>query len=194
MMTAYINATSLEVGPMQVNIAQSIPRLAVVLVAGVTAISVSAAPAVIVPVSASALPIGAKCTPGQIKTAGGKKYVCDKNGHWVHVIDRWAGVVSVATGALQSGGQVGATSDTTSGRTLMDAKGGGAVTCGYGSSPGDYMVQHNYIYRNGERVGYTTVTKICGEDGQWHTVARAGSWPGLTVTGGAISIASRETR
>jgi hypothetical protein len=193
MMMAYINTTSLEVGSMKCNIARSIPRLGVVLVAGATAISVSAAPAVIAPVSAHALPIAAKCTPGQIKTVGGKKYVCDKNGHWVHVIDRWGGAISVATGATLSGGLMTTTGAPTGGLTPMDTNTGGAVTCGYGSSPGDYMVQHNYIYRNGERVGYTTVTKICGEDGQWHTVARAVSWPGLTVASGTISVASRGT-
>jgi hypothetical protein len=194
MMAAYINTTSLEVGSMKFNIARSIPRLGVVMAAGVTAISVFAAPAVIAPVSATALPIAAKCTPGQIKTVGGKKYVCDKFGHWIRVVDRWGGVVSVSTGALQSGGVVATTGATTSGPTPMEANTGGGVTCGSGSSPGDYMVQHNYIYRNGERVGYSTVTKICGEDGKWHTVARAGSLPGVTVVNGTISLASRGTR
>ena len=190
---AHIRTRPGREGQMRFNVARFNPRLSMVLITAVAAIGLSGARAVLAPPGAGALPVGAKkCTPGQMKTTNGKKYVCDRNGHWVHVIDLTTGGVSVASGPTLSGGLTATTTEPLpTGPKMMDANtgGGGAVTCGWGSTPGDYMVQHNYIYRNGERVGYTTVTKICGEHGQWHTVARTGSSSGVTLASGVITVA-----
>jgi hypothetical protein len=166
-------------------------RLGAVLATGAAALSMSAAPAVIAPTTAGALPISVKgCTPGQIKTVGGKKYVCDKHGHWIHVLNLIGGG-SVPVAGVQTGGVIAATGGV---RTLEKTNGGGSVTCGFGSKPGDSMEQRNYIYRNGQRVGFTSVTYLCGEDGQWHQVAQLGSDPQLTVVGGTVSAAVQGTR
>ncbi|HUO71861.1 MAG TPA: hypothetical protein VMU39_13885 [Solirubrobacteraceae bacterium] len=174
-------------------------RIGGVLRATVAALSCAVAIAVIVPAGAGALPIGngAKpCTPGQIKTENGKKYVCDKNGHWVHVLDLTAGGVVVATGGTQATGLTASTGGATGGVRMMDKNTGGgtAVTCGGGGKPGDYMEQRSYIYRNGQRIGFTTVTYICGEDGNWHTVAQMVSQPGLASIAGAIAAAVQAVR
>ena len=50
--------------------------------------------------------------------------------------------------------------------------GGSKVTCGGGGEPGDINTVHTYTYVNGKYIAKTTASMICGNDGQWHTVAQ----------------------
>jgi hypothetical protein len=178
---------------MKVRITHRARRLTPALVAVVAGISLSAAPALIAPATAGALPIQAKgCRPGQIKTSGGKKYVCDKNGHWIRVVSIAVGGVGTlggveVVGTLPSGTL---TSTATSGLKAMEVNNGGGatVTCGLDSKPGDYMEHRSYIYVNGRRTGFTTITFICGEDGNWHQVAELVSQTGIVAATGILIV------
>jgi hypothetical protein len=157
------------------------------LTLAVAAVGVSFAPAVIAPTAASALPIQGvkKCTPGDIKTVGGKKYVCDKNGKWIHV-------VAIAAAGSTTGTLTTASAQITpTGSNRFQSReannGGTPVTCGMGSKPGDYMEERTYIYRNGQRIGFVTTTYICGKDGNWHAVAA------VTAQTGVVSSAATGT-
>jgi hypothetical protein len=178
---------------MQCNSKQRRSRAPAGLVAVVAALGLSMAPAVIAPASAGALPIQGlkKCTPGDIKTSGGKKYVCDKYGHWIHVVSAAALNGTVAGIALTTVGPASGISLTSAARHPAHAvrkeanDGGGPVTCGMGSKPGDYREDRTYTYRNGQRIGFTSVTYVCGKDGEWHQVADALAHT-LTVASGTV--------
>ncbi len=93
----------------------------------------------------------------------------------------------MVSGTLPSGTL---TNTATSGFKARETTGGGSttVTCGQGSQPGDYLEQRSYIYINGRRVGFTTVTFICGEDGNWHQVAELVSQTGIVGVTGILTI------
>jgi hypothetical protein len=152
----------------------NITRLGPVLATGAAALSLSAAPRLIAPSSAGAMPVDAKkCTPGQIREVGGKKYVCNKSGRWVHVLDLAGGVVSVTVGGTLSTGQGATTGGPSSGFTPMETNNGGSsVTCDGGGKPGDVNTVVVITYVNGRYVSKKTSSMICGDDGKWHTVAR----------------------
>jgi hypothetical protein len=82
------------------------PRRAT-LIAGVAALGLALAPTAVTPPGAHALPVqGARrCTPGKIKVVGGQKYVCDKHGKWIKVLNLTAGAsrvrVTAVTGVLR---------------------------------------------------------------------------------------------
>jgi hypothetical protein len=173
---------------MKSKIIQRLCAPAALIAVAAAAISLSTAPVMLAPASASALPIQGvkKCDPGDIKTENGKKYVCDKNGHWIHVVSLTAGTVV--------GGPIRGVSATTTvtlsgGFRMLEANGGGTtVTCGLGSKPGDYMEERTYIFRNGQRIGFNTTTYICGKDGAWHTVAALVTHGGTLSAVGTVTI------
>ncbi len=162
---------------MRTNINQPIRRASTGLLACMAVLSLALATAAISPATAGALPVeggGAKkCTPGDIKTVNGKKYVCNKSGKWVHVLNL------VAT----SGGNVAPGTTTANTVIAKENGGGGQVTCGSSGTPGDTMTMKQY--RNGKL--FRTVSYVCGKDGQWHQVARigptGGSTSGIVATG-----------
>jgi hypothetical protein len=179
------------------NITQYARRFSPALLAAVAAVaaaSLAAAPARVAPAAAGALPIQLKgCKPGQIKTSGGKKYVCDKYGHWIHVLTIAAGGVVAATGVQITGtlpaGTLTRTGTAPAGFKVREANGGGtATTCGLGSKPGDYMEERSYTFINGRRTGFTTTTYVCGEDGNWHQVAQLRSGTGIVGVSGTITV------
>ncbi len=160
---------------MRTNINQTMRSAPAGLLAVMAALSLAVATAAIAPATAGALPVdggGAKkCTPGDIKTVNGKKYVCNKYGKWVHVLN----LVATDGGSYATG--------TTTGHTVIakDNGGGGKeVTCPGGWKAGDTATVKRW--RNGKVIQNTTV--ICGNDGQWHTVARVGATGGTGVAPG----------
>jgi hypothetical protein len=157
------------------------------LTLAVAAVGLSFVPAVIAPAGAGALPIQGtkKCTPGDIKTVGGKKYVCDKNGKWIHVVSI-AGTGS-STGTLSTASAPITLTGSSHFQSREANNGGTAGGCGMGSKPGDYMEERSYIYRNGQRIGFLTTTFVCGKDGFWHQVAV------LTTQTGAVSAVATGT-
>ncbi len=159
---------------------------AAVAAAAVALCGLSAAPAMLTPATAAAQPAqgATKCDPGDIKTVSGKKYVCDKYGHWIHVVS------ILAVGTFPSAPATGVTVLRGLKQRETNNGGGAAVTCAPGGKPGDYMETRSYIYRNGQRVGFTTTTSICGKDGNWHTVATivAGTGVGTVSAVGTTTV------
>lgn len=76
------------------------------LIAAAAAVGLALAPAAVTPPGAHALPIqgNGRCRPGQIKVVKGTKYVCDRHGKWIKVLNLTAvgsRVQATATGVLR---------------------------------------------------------------------------------------------